>query len=226
MNSEQHFDKIAKGYDYWKEKNYYYYRNLVELYRGLIPASASVLEIGCGTGDILARLNPKQGRGTDISGEMIALAQSKYHDHSNLVFEREDIMATKATFSQSFIFLADVLEHISDLPAFLSQLSRRTELDSTVIISVANPLWEPILMAAEKLGQKMPEGPHQRISINRTEEFFREAGFKIQERGYRLLIPKKILGSDWINQKFYRWPTLRHLGFTVFWVLKKADKTV
>jgi len=188
MNAEQYFDNLAKGYDYWKEKNYYYYQNLIKLYREFIPATASVLEIGCGTGALLAALNPGWGKGIDISTEMIALAQSKYCGHSNLVFEREDIMATDPLFSQSFIFLADVLEHVSDLPPFLNQLARRTGPDSTVIISVANPWWEPVLLVAEKLGQKMPEGPHQRISTNKTEKFLTAAGFRIQKRGYRLLI--------------------------------------
>ena len=219
--SESHFDAIAAEYDYWKHKNVYYHENLKRLYGQYIPKNSRVLEIGCGTGDILARLEPKEGRGVDVSEEMVAIARRKYKGEANLQFEREDIYERTDMFGFPYIFLADVLEHVGDLEKFIQQLAARTETGSTVVISVANPLWEPVLMLAEKLHMKMPEGPHTRDSIRETERIFRISGFTLLERGYRLLIPKKIPGSDWINAQFHRLPILRRLGFVVFWVLKR-----
>jgi len=68
-SSESHFDKIAKDYDFYKKKNWYYYKNLKRVLLGNIPntENKSVLEIGCGTGDMISSLNPKYGLGTDIS---------------------------------------------------------------------------------------------------------------------------------------------------------------
>ncbi len=219
--SEDHFNTIAAKYDYWKKKNAYYHENLKKLYERFIPKGERVLEIGCGTGDILARLKPKDGRGVDVSEEMVEIARRKYAGKSNLRFEREDIFESAEMFGYPYIFLADVLEHVGDLGSFMRQIAARTELGSMVVISVANPIWEPVLMLAEKLHMKMPEGPHTRDSIKETERIFRGSGFTLVERGYRLLVPKKVPGSDWLNARFHRVPLLAPLGFVVFWVLRR-----
>lgn len=221
MMQEEHFDRIAKDYDFWKEKNHYYYENLIALYRSFIPKQSSVLEIGCGTGNILASLEPREGRGIDVSSEMIKIAKEKNAPHTKIVFEREDILDSNETFRSDYIFLADVLEHVDDLPRFLNQLAARTMNPSKVIISVANPLWEPLLMVTEKLKMKMPEGPHKRFSIRETEELFKKAGFKLQEKGYRLLVPKKMPGANWINERFFKNKLMERFGFIVYWVLAK-----
>lgn len=222
--SESHFDAIAKEYDYWKQKNWYYYLNLISLYRLYIPEGVHVLEIGCGTGDVLAALKPAAGRGIDTSGEMIAIAEKKHAANPHLKFEKEDITQEAAVFPEEYIFSADVLEHVSDMPSFLRHLAQRARPDATVVVSVANPLWEPLLMVAEKLGMKMPEGPHTRYSIKDTERFLREAGFTIEKKAFSLLVPKPLPGAKWLNARFASIPVLRHFGFVIYWVLRLEKK--
>jgi len=219
--SEQHFDEIAKEYDYWKSKNWYYYQNLKALYRSFIPLQSKVWEIGCGTGDILAYLEPSDGYGTDISQEMINIANKKHGNNPNLKYGALDIIKLNEIKNYEYIFMADVLEHVEDLNGFFAALKRITKPGVKIIISVANPLWEPVLMLSEKLGMKMPEGPHWRLSIKQNEEIFRKNGFKIKEKGYRLLIPKKLPGSDWVNIRFSKIPVLSKMGFVIYWVLLK-----
>lgn len=220
--SEGHFDEIAKEYDYWKNKNRYYYDNLMALYASMIPEGSRVLEVGCGTGDILAALKPSEGKGIDISEAMVARARAKYSGTmAHLSFAREDIFDTDTPFTQQYIFLADVLEHVDDARLFLKQLAARTPQGATVIMSVANPLWEPLLMLAEKLHMKMPEGPHVRLSVRDTHAAIKDAGFTCEEFGYRLLIPKRLPFSEVINKKFHALPLVRRLGFVVFWRLTR-----
>ena len=90
----EHFNQIAGDYDGWKKKNWYYYKSLKDLYHNLIPEGTSVLEAGCGTGEILVFLKPSRGVGFDISEKMIALGKEKYKDYKgglrvtgNLFFE-------------------------------------------------------------------------------------------------------------------------------------------
>jgi ubiquinone/menaquinone biosynthesis C-methylase UbiE len=219
--AEAHFDRIARQYDYWKKKNAYYYRNLVKLYRSLIPEGSSVLEIGCGTGDIICLLDVREGRGTDLSHEMIEIAQKKHVDQQNITFVREDIFESNTTFTYEYIFLADVLEHVEDVPQFLGQLARRTPPRTKIIVTLANPLWEPLLMLSEKLHMKMPEGPHYRHPIPELERLFVASGLQIRDTGFRLLIPKSIPGADWVNARFYHNRFLRKFGFMVYWILSR-----
>src|SRR5690242_447778 len=57
-----------------------YYRRLAEIYRFLVPRGSRVLELGCGTGDLLAALQPDFGVGVDVTPEMVRQAARK-HPH-------------------------------------------------------------------------------------------------------------------------------------------------
>jgi len=67
---QSHFDQIAFSYDEYKRRNWYYYQRLKTLLQGLIPPGKRVLEVGCGTGDVLASLAPSFGVGIDVSKNM------------------------------------------------------------------------------------------------------------------------------------------------------------
>ncbi len=78
------FDRFAMQNDRWRHRNSTYHRLVESVYRFSIPPGARVLEIGCGTGDLLAALRPRRGVGVDVSPEMVALARRK---HPELEFE-------------------------------------------------------------------------------------------------------------------------------------------
>ena len=52
---EEHFDEIALNYDYWKEKNSYYYDTIKTFALRIIPPGSNVLEVGCGPVRFLIR---------------------------------------------------------------------------------------------------------------------------------------------------------------------------
>lgn len=218
---EEYYNSIAPLYDREKKKNLYYFENLVTLYKSLIPATCTVTDIGCGTGDLTAALDTKEAIGLDISIEMVKVAQIKFEGLKNVRYEQCNIYTSNEPFKTDYIIMADVLEHVIDLPNFLHQIYTRTPNQSRVIISVVNPIWEPIMMLAEKLNLKIPEGPHERLSISETEKLFKDAGFNISESSYRFLIPKKLPFSDLINDHFYKNKLLTRCGLIIYWVLFK-----
>ena len=58
----------------------HYHSRLARVYRHLIAPGSTVLELGCGRGDLLAKLRPRVGVGVDFSPEMVARAQEA-HPH-------------------------------------------------------------------------------------------------------------------------------------------------
>ena len=110
----EHFDKIAKDYDYYKSKSWYYYENLKKLYRGLIPPEKALLDIGCATGDILISLKPRYGLGIDISPEMIKIAQYKHKEKQNIEFRAGKIWIRAS--------------HFIYCPAYLPRLEHRKHI--------------------------------------------------------------------------------------------------
>lgn len=213
MSVRTHFDNIAARYDYYKKKNWYYYQQIKDLYRVLIPKTARVLEIGCGTGGILADINPDFGVGIDVSPKMAEIAKTKYGQRSNLRFIASAIEDLEFEEPFDYIYMSDVVEHLEDTERTFWALGRFCKAGTIFINNMANPLWESILLLAEKLGLKMPEGPHRRISVEEYKNLMRRHNFHLIEEGYRCLIPKEILFTDTINDFFYRVPLLQKLGF-------------
>ncbi len=214
-----HFNSIANEYDYWKKRNDYYYQNLKSLLRSLIPAKQKVWEIGCGTGDILVSLDPEHGWGTDISEEMISRARVK-HRYSHISFDPVNIYDLGHYQEFDYVVMVDVMEHILEPSTFIKKLRTLVRPGAKVIVTVANPIWEPFLYLAEKLKLKMPEGPHYRLSTRQTEKLFRNAGFSVVKRDSHLLVPVKIIGSTLINNLFSRLPIIRRFNFIIYWVLE------
>ncbi len=213
-----HFNRIAPNYDYYKKKNRFYYQNLKKLLRRLIPKNKNILEIGCGTGDLLAYLSPKIGYGIDISDEMIKISKRKYNNNSNLHFSTDSINKFKAK-RIDYIFMCDVVEHLPKPGTVFKEISKIMTKDTIFINTMANPLWEPILMLAEKLNLKMPEGEHHRWSTLQLQGHFKKTGLTIVNHDYDLLLPLSTPFSDIINH--YLMPLLKCYASIEYFVVKK-----
>ena len=73
-----YFNDIASSRLKWKKRNRYYHKYLVKLFRFLIPEGKRVLELGCGTGDLLNEVRPVYGVGIDFSAKMLEIARTVY----------------------------------------------------------------------------------------------------------------------------------------------------
>ena len=58
----------------------------------MVPVGSTVLDLGCGTGDLLRRLAPKiaQGVGIDVSQPLIAYARAHAVVNSHITFEARE----------------------------------------------------------------------------------------------------------------------------------------
>ncbi|MEM2916060.1 MAG: methyltransferase domain-containing protein [Candidatus Woesearchaeota archaeon] len=223
-NVKEHFEKIAGEYDFHKKRAWYYYDWLKKICKWHIPLASQkrILELGCGTGDIIAFLNPKYGLGIDISENMIKLARKK-HPQKNLHFAvgAGENMKLKEKFD--VILMPDVIEHLADHKKTFEQLHKTCDTKTRVIITMINPLWEPVFMLWEMLGWKMPEGPHTRVTYGKLKKIFRMTGFKVIKRRFYVALPlyfKYI--SNPLNYVFNRIPLIRRFGLIEVIEVKKA----
>ena len=53
-----HWDGVAKATDRWHGIGGYYHRRLADVYQFLVPPGQSIIELGCGQGDLLAACGP------------------------------------------------------------------------------------------------------------------------------------------------------------------------
>ncbi len=207
-----HFEGIAGEYDRWKEKSAYYYRLLSGIYRERVPEGASVLEIGCGTGTLLAALSPVRGVGVDVSPRMVEIAAAK---HPSLVFRVADAEVFDPGETFDYVIIPDVVEHLSDVGAMFRSVRKGCHAGTSVIVTSVNPLWAPILHIAERLGLKMPEGEHRWLPAGELRKLAAEAGLDLMEFSGTILCPKKVpLLADVLNRAAERYTFLRPLCLT------------
>lgn len=187
ISVEKHFDKIAANYDFYTKKRDLHYSTLKKLLRDLIPPGKKVLEIGCGTGDLLAFLDPRNGYGFDISSKMIKIARIKYSKLGNLYF------STKwPSGKYDYIFMSDVIEHLEKPKETFRKISSLMEPKTIFVNTMMNPVWIPVEAVYNFFGWKMPEGPSKRIGYKELKVMLEGAGMKIIRHDYKLLMPIKI----------------------------------
>ena len=186
---EEHFDKIAPDYDDWKRKNSYYYSTIKAFISRIIPHGSNVLEVGCGTGDILASMVPARGVGIDISKKMVELASEKYPRYT---FIHSPIENLELEEKFDYIVMVDVVDHVYDVMDVFRSLSKFCHPTTKVILTTISPWWDPILDLMEKISEKMPEGPHNFIEKRILGNMIKMVNFSVNYSGYLLLFPKRI----------------------------------
>jgi len=220
------FDDLAGKRQYWIERNKYYYDYQKRYFRFLIPEGLSLLELGCGTGDLLNALKPKHGIGIDFSSEMVRIAGKQYPDLEFRTADIEQLEGWGETFDA--VIMADVVGHLMDIEETFRQLHTFCRPDTRIIISYYNFLWEPILKMGEMLRLKMPQQYQNWLSTDDICNLLSLADFQVVKTEFRLLIPKRIPWfSDFINKYFASLPGLRKLCLCQYIVarpIKKKEK--
>jgi SAM-dependent methyltransferase len=234
-----HFNQIAPELDRWQAINRYYYRDLARLHQFLIPVGARVLEIGCGTGDLLSAIRPSVGVGVDISPVTVNLAQ-KNHPHlrfycadaETLTPEKigyvsegpdqgpiEGPMDEPQTFD--YIICANAASYFSDIQTVLTRLKPFCKPQTRLIISFHNYLWEPLLKLGEAIGQRRPQPPQNWLSMDDVANLLSVTGYIPLKRGRRLLMPRYIPGLSYvINRYLAPLPVIKHFGLTNYVVAR------
>ena len=144
----------------WRKFNAAYHEDDVKFMRFLIPAGKRVLELGCGTGDLLAALQPSYGVGIDFGPQSLARARTR-HPHLNFVLgdveDPDTLKSIEGPFD--YIVIADTIGMFEDIDGTLRLIHQLCESATRIVISYYSHLWEPVLMTAEAIGlrRKQPK---------------------------------------------------------------------
>ncbi len=202
-------DAQAPDSDRWRRKNRYYYEEVERIVRFHTPQDASVLEIGCGTGDLLAALEPSRGVGIDISPKAVEIARTR---HPLLTFHVGDAEDLPLTEQFDYVILSDVIGYLDDVQRAFEQLNRVCHPRTRVILTYFNYLWEPVLRAGERLGIKRPQPNQNWLSLADLQNLLSLAGFDAVSMGYKVLLPVRVpLLSPLCNRVLANLPLLRKL---------------
>jgi ubiquinone/menaquinone biosynthesis C-methylase UbiE len=185
----EYMDAMAPLRDGWVKKNRYYYDDLLKFLRFNIPEDSSVLEIGCGTSDILNGIKPLIGLGIDISSGMINIARQKY---PHLKFVQMDAEHLSVTGTFNYIIISDTLGYFEDIQKVFMNLRKVSTPDTRIIITYHNFMWQPFLEVSEYLKLKMPQRRLNWLNRGDIINLLILGRYEIIRTGNRFLLPKTI----------------------------------
>lgn len=189
------WDRHAKKYAASPIKDMPAYEYTLERTRSYLGPASRVTEIGCGTGStaLLLAGDVRAIRGTDISPQMIKIAQQKAEAQGvgNATFAVADAKAAIKAAAQSDVVLGFNIFHLTENAEALFKELHDTLAPGSVFISktpcLADPVLGPkryifrVMIAAMRLVGYAPFV--RRFSFAHLEAAIADAGFEIVETG-------------------------------------------
>jgi len=198
------------------------YRTLLaHYYNLLIPPDASVLEIGCGSGQLLAQIRAAKKAGLDLSAHQIDAARVRVPDAEFFV-QAGELVALGRQFD--VIIISDTLNLAADVQHLLERLHEISHADTRLILNFQNSLWRPFLSLARGLGLKAPQPQNSWLASSDVLNLLQLAGWSPVWRHNHILLPFHALGvGPFIN----RWlgPLLQWFCLTIFIVSRPERVT-
>jgi SAM-dependent methyltransferase len=218
------FDEFAADASRWQYRNRTYHGLVARVAQFHVLPSASVLEIGCGTGDLLASLHPSRGVGADVSPRMVEAAAAAHPRLEFHVAAGEDLDLGE-TFD--YVILSDLVPYVHDLVALFEAVARHAHAHTRVIVNSYSLLWRPVISLAEHLHLKPAKPIRNWVSPLDVRNVLELAGLEQVTLDRRILMPKHVpLLSRLLNAGLANvWP-FNHLCLTWWIVARPAQPPV
>jgi SAM-dependent methyltransferase len=224
----QHLEKIRDHYDRartmpnWTARCYREW--LAHYYNLLIPVDASVLEIGCGGGELLARLHARRKVGLDVSEKQLAAARARLPD---IEFHSQAAEFLRLTETFDYIIISDTLNEAADVQQLLAALHGASHAATRLVLNFHSALWRPLFALARSLGLRDRHPQSSWLTPEDVRNLLGLSEWTVVYEQPRLLLPVRCLGLD---QLLNRWlaplPFLSWLCLTNFCVARPTRRSL
>ncbi len=167
-----------------------YKKRLAQIFANIIPQHQRVLDIGCGTGDMLAALRPSEGVGADYSCAMIGHARHRHPELKFVETDAQDLSEIDGPFD--FILASDLLEELWDVQSFLQGLHRLATRHTRLILTFRSRLWERPMPLTRMLGLASPIKDRSWLSLDDVADLLDLGDWEIVSHRQEILLPLPI----------------------------------
>lgn len=215
-----HWDAIAKKRDHWRGMGTWYHRRLIEIYQYMVNPNQRILEIGCGTGALLAHLNPSHGVGIDFSPEMLARAKRLHPEFEYHLADAHDLSAIAGTFD--VVIFSDTVNDLWDVQRALEQAKKFCAPHTRLIINFYSHLWQLPLTIAQGINLAVPMQSQNWLTPEDIDNMLRLAGFESISTSREILWPLPLGG--FANRYLVKlWP-FHSLALSNFMIARPAPQ--
>ncbi len=215
----QTFDELASAGGGRPRPTRGYHELVTAVHQAIVQPNASVLEIGSGTGDLLAALEPRRGVGVDVSEGMVELARER---HPELRFETEAGEEIELGETFDYVILSDLLPFVDDLLALFRRVAKHSHRDTRIVVHSYSQLWRPVISVLELLRLKSRVPIRNWVAQQDVENLLQLAGLESVSTTRRILLPLRIpFLSGFCNGFLANLWILRHLCLT-YWIVARV----
>lgn len=218
-----HWDAVAKRKIATHGPSAYYHHRLASIYASLAFAQARILEIGSGSGGLLASLKPRFGVGVDISHRMIEKARVR---HPECLYVQADGHHLPLTGPFDLIILSDLLNDVWDVQALLAEVRRLSSPTTRVLVNIYSRLWQIPLNLAQNLRLAKPMGEQNWLTKEDVANLMELADLEVVRSFPEILLPINIsLLTSLANRFLVKFPPFSWLALTNFIVARPAPNS-
>lgn len=217
-------EKLARDRKKWRERNSYFYEDVLRFFQYVVPTNARVLELGIDDGWLTHSLKPQHGVYLGMSQTLISEGRRKYPE---LTFVEEGNSWDTVPIHEKFdyIILPNVVGWVDDLQPFFTRLQNFAHARSRIVVTYYNYLWEPVLRLGAKLRLKQKQAVQNWLSTEDITLLLELAGFEVVRSGRRLLVPFYIPFVSWFfNQVLAKLPGLNRINFWHYVIARPQPK--
>ncbi len=220
----QHLDQMRAWHDgqpgrlNWASVGYR--AMLAHYYNLLIPSEASVLEIGCGSGELLKRIRAKRKVGIDLSEKQVSRAREACPGAEFHVQAAEELSLEERF---DVVVISDTLNFSADVQKVLERVHAVSHPRTRLIINYPSAVWRPALALARSVGLKPKEPPSNWLATSDIIGLMELADWSPLVIQPRIICPVVALG---VGPFLNRWlsPLLPWFCLSVFCVARSTRK--
>ena len=223
MQRIEHWDRVATD-PVPQRRSGYYHDRLRKLYGFRVPPGQRIIELGSGSGDLLASLEPARGVGVDFSPVMVAKASQRY---PSIEFIRADVHDLDLDETFDFVILSDLVNDVWDVQAVLEQALPLCTPSTRIILNFYNKLWQGPLGLIRRLGLANPTELQNWLAPQDVRNLLHLSGFDVITQSSEILLPTR-LGpiSRVLNRVVVKFWPFNRLALTNFIVARPRPSKV
>lgn len=199
------------------------YRKLLARYYGFsIPADASILEIGCGNGELLSLLPNRDVVGIDLAEKPLEEARKRV-PHGTFYCQAGEFLELDRTFD--VIIVSETVNEAADVQALFASLHKVSRPDTRLIVNYYNNLWRPVLSMLTSMGLKAKRPLMNWLSTGDLHNLLNLAGWETVTHQPRILWPATTpLLDELFNRFIAPLPLIDHLNLTLFCLARPMEQ--
>ena len=185
----EYFEEMAKKKPrkgFWSS---YYWKDITFFCDYFSHEEISVLEIGCGTGELIGVLKGKRKVGIDFSPTMIEQGKKQFPGVEFHCMNAENIQLTEKF---DLIILSNLIGYLDDIEQVFLEMQKVCHPETKIIVTYYNYFWEPLLKLAETLGLKSKASNQNWLTLKDINNLLYVSGFNVYRNLRRMFLPFNI----------------------------------